>query len=346
MARILYGVAGEGFGHSTRAIEIINFLCQQGHQVKVASYGKGYFILRDHFDVTEIFGLRFVYRENEVQYLETAWKNLLKAPAALKSFNILDKLVADFQPQLIISDFEPLTAATAQLKKIPLLSVDNEHVLIKTKYDYPRNHRSEHQVARLITRLMMFRAKAYVVLSFFPCQPLSKKVFVLPPLIRQAVLDLQPTKQDYVLVYLNNEFSGLLDILKQQPGRFLVYGFDCQKAEANLTFKKFDQKEFLHDLAGASAVIGTAGFSLISEALYLGKPYLAVPAQQQFEQTLNAYHLAKLGYGAYAEELTSSVVADFLLKLADYNAVLAGGIPSGNQAVFAKLQELIKLYAK
>ena len=42
MARIVYGVSGEGSGHSSRASEIIPFLLDSGHEVKVVSYNRGY----------------------------------------------------------------------------------------------------------------------------------------------------------------------------------------------------------------------------------------------------------------------------------------------------------------
>ena len=71
-----------------------------------------------------------------------------------------------------------------------------------------------------------------------------------------------------------------------------------------MLFKKPSMDGFLHDLAGCKAIIANAGFSLVSEALYLGKPYLAVPVQHQFEQIFNAYFLDKEGYGAFWEELT------------------------------------------
>lgn len=43
---------------------------------------------------------------------------------------------------------------------------------------------------------------------------------------------------------------------------------------------------FLQDLASAKAVMATAGFTLISESLQLGKPYLAMPMDGQYEQQL------------------------------------------------------------
>ena len=66
-------------------------------------------------------------------------------------------------------------------------------------------------------------------------------------------------------------------------------------------------------LRGASkkAVIATAGFTLISEALYLHKPYLALPMQGQFEQELNAFQLESLGYGKNVTEVSAEAIGDF-----------------------------------
>ena len=39
MARIVYGVSGEGSGHSSRAREMIPHLERAGHRVRVVTYG-------------------------------------------------------------------------------------------------------------------------------------------------------------------------------------------------------------------------------------------------------------------------------------------------------------------
>ena len=56
MVNILYGVNGEGSGHSSRAREVIAHLEAQGHRVHVASFDRGLRNLKDDFDVTEIDG--------------------------------------------------------------------------------------------------------------------------------------------------------------------------------------------------------------------------------------------------------------------------------------------------
>ena len=42
MARIVYGLSGEGSGHSSRSQQMARHLVTQGHEVKLASYDRGY----------------------------------------------------------------------------------------------------------------------------------------------------------------------------------------------------------------------------------------------------------------------------------------------------------------
>jgi UDP:flavonoid glycosyltransferase YjiC (YdhE family) len=98
---------------------------------------------------------------------------------------------------------------------------------------------------------------------------------------------------------------------------------------------------FLSDLAGCKAIIANAGFSLVSEALHLGKPYLAVPVKNQFEQIFNAYYLDQTGYGAWWKELNKERVESFLFNLPQYAETLASYPRQGNTALLAKVDELI-----
>src|SRR5262252_6522631 len=107
MANILYGVNGEGSGHSTRSKEVISHLEQKGHKVHVVSFERGLQNLSDRFEVTEIHGMRIAYVNNQVRYRRTLAKNLLTAPKAAKSFRRLMKLADEWRIELVITDFEP-----------------------------------------------------------------------------------------------------------------------------------------------------------------------------------------------------------------------------------------------
>jgi uncharacterized protein (TIGR00661 family) len=126
---------------------------------------------------------------------------------------------------------------------------------------------------------------------------------------------------------------------------FIAYGFGRDGTEGNITFKKPSLDGFFADLVSARAVIANSGFSLVTEALHLAKPYLAVPVSHQFEQIFNAYWLEKSGYGAYWEALNKERVESFLYNVPHYRESLAHYPRQGNAALLQKVDTLIAAYS-
>ena len=154
MATILYGVNGEGSGHSTRAKEVILHLQEQGHTVHVASSDRGLRNLSEFFDVTEIYGLRFAYVNNRVRYERTVAKNLISAPRAARSVRKLGGLAKQWNIDLVCTDFEPLTCHVGHQLHLPTISIDNQHCLTNASVSYPKEFRRDAAAAKLVTRLM------------------------------------------------------------------------------------------------------------------------------------------------------------------------------------------------
>jgi uncharacterized protein (TIGR00661 family) len=342
MANILYGVNGEGSGHSTRAKEVISHLQQQGHRLHVVSFDRGLRNLSESFPVTEIFGLTLTYVNNRVRYKRTLASNLIKAPRAARSLKALSHLVDEENIELVITDFEPLTCHVGHRKKLPVIAIDNQHAITNTVVSLPRGFRRDVAAVRLVTRMMTPHADAYFVLSFFPAPVKRRNTFLFPPIVRQEVLSAKAQTGDYVLVYVTSPAKELAALLKQVRCKFICYGFGIEGQDGNVLFKKPSMEGFLRDLAGAKAVIANAGFSLVSEALYLGKPYLAMPVKNQFEQTFNAYYVDKLGYGAWWRELGKEQIESFLFNLPVYAENLQSYPRAGKSAILAKLDELVR----
>ena len=78
MAKILYGVAGEGFGHSSRSELLGTRLVEAGHEVVFAASHKSYRYLKPTFrkQVREVYGLSFYYSNGSVRPLRTVLKNI------------------------------------------------------------------------------------------------------------------------------------------------------------------------------------------------------------------------------------------------------------------------------
>ena len=64
-------------------------------------------------------------------------------------------------------------------------------------------------------------------------------------------------------------------------------------------------------------------YSLMSEALSLGKPVLAEPVQKQFEQILNALLLEKAGFGMMTNRISKEDISLFMRKIPAYKAAIA-----------------------
>ena len=346
MANILYGVNGEGSGHSTRAKEILTHLQRQGHTVHVVSFDRGLRNLKSEFEVTEIYGLRLAYVRNRVRYRKTIVGNLLKAPRAARSIRQLIRLAEQWAVDLVCTDFEPLSCHVGHHCRLPIISLDNQHLLTRAEISYPREYGHDAAAAKLVTRLMTHGCDAYLVISFFEAPLRRRDTFLFPPILRQEVLQARAAIGDYVLVYVTAPSGELAELLKSIRQRFVCYGFGREGEDGNLLFRPPSLERFLADLAGSKAVLANSGFSLISEALHLRKPYLAWPLRRQFEQIFNAYYIQKMGYGAYWEELNKERIESFLFNLDEYREHLAAYPAQDNSRIFAKLDELIAALGK
>ena len=343
MAKIVYGVSGEGSGHSSRAREMIKHLERLGHTVKVVSYDRGYYNLNSDFDVFETEGLHIASSDNRVSKVKTFTENLQRFRQGHKKLNELRKTIfKKVRPDCVITDFEPMTAYLANHYDLPLITIDNQHRIRYMSYPCPARLQTERRVTVSIIRAMVPRPDVSLVTTFYYGEAKNNRTFFFPPILRQGVLSLQPSLGGHILVYLTSGFESFLKILKSfSREQFLVYGYDRTDRDGNLVYKNFSKVGFLENLASCKAVMATAGFTLMTESFYLHKPYLALPMRGQFEQELNAFWMAKLNYGINLRRIRSEAVGNFLYRLPDYENKLNAYHAVDNRAIKAMLAELL-----
>jgi uncharacterized protein (TIGR00661 family) len=308
MAKVLVGLSGDGIGHSSRCRAIISHLNEQGHQVKIVTSGKGYEYLHDYYSIIKILGLRIVSDSGKVD----AWKTLTEAferlsKHGLKTFKVLLAEVESFQPDIIISDFEPFVVVIGARKHIPVLSVDNQHIIPLCLLKYPKAWLKEYIAAWIVCNTICSYSEHYFLSCFFQPKLLRgfrKKATQVGPILRKEILEQVPAAEDRVLVYIRTpeRAAALLPLLEQIDGsQYCVYGFEnAPPRSQHILLRSHVEEVFLNDLATAKAVITNGGHSLISEALYLGKPVFSIPTKGDFEQMINAYYVQRLGYGMYS----------------------------------------------
>jgi uncharacterized protein (TIGR00661 family) len=318
-------------------------LQRQGHDLWLVSYDRGYRNLKEDFRVFETEGLTIASEDNQVSIVRTFTENLKRLPEGHRKLQQLkNELFKEFQPDVVITDFEPMTAYLANRYDVPLITIDNQHRMRYMEFDCPPGSEADRHITKTIIRAMVPKPDVSLVITFVEGPTTNDRTFLFPPILRQAVLDKTPTRGDHILVYVTSGFETLLDELQEfQREEFLVYGYDRSDSSGPLHFRPFSRDGFLDDLASAKAVIATAGFTLISEALYLRKPYCALPMEGQFEQELNAYMLGGLGYGKNAVELDGELLGDFLYHIPDYARAVANYPAADNSAITQKLDELL-----
>lgn len=348
--RILYSVCGEGMGHATRSSVIIKHLLKDNELIIFAS-GKAYDFLSKKFDnVYYIEGFNTVYIENTAKYMSTFLAGLKNLPKSLKNnMKILYNIARVFKPNIIISDFEAYSNLLSKILGIPLISVDNIHVITQCKLELPEKYYTERLAAQGVIHSFITLPKSYFITTFFyPEVKNEKKVFLYPPVLRNEILNLKPFNGDHVLVYQTSDSnSKLIDILKSLDEKFIIYGFDTEKEEEeNLKFRKFNEDKFFKDFESCKAVVANGGFTLMSEAIYLGKPVYTIPVKKQFEQTVNAVYLKKSGYGEFHEQISKESFETFISKLDSYRNALNSFEHDYNNKIFHDLDKVIVKYSK
>jgi uncharacterized protein (TIGR00661 family) len=101
----------------------------------------------------------------------------------------------------------------------------------------------------------------------------------------------------------------------------------------------FSDAGFVDDLRTARGVVSNGGFTLLGEAIYLGRPVLSVPVGKQFEQVVNARYLEREGFGMTADEVTGAVLQEFLGRTPDLRRNLSGYKQDGNRKTLECLEE-------
>jgi len=345
--RILYGVNGEGMGHATRSQVVVESLMSD-HDVHVVASGAAFNYLSTVLpDVEEILGAKFVMEDGEIRRWATVRENLADvgsgAPHSVKHWIEMTK---QWRPDVVVTDFEPLAAIYARVSRTPLVAVDNINMLDRCHHDQEivAGYREDYTVARAVTRSMVPNAVNYLVTTFFYPRIAKGQTTLVPSILRDEIVAATPERGEHLVVYSSGE-ENTLAALRDSGVPCRVYGMRGGPAEGttdgNLEFKPRSNEGFVEDLRTSRGVVAGGGFSLMSEAVYLGKPMLAMPLHGQFEQLMNSRYLERDGYGIAATEVTSEVLDGFLTGLDGFEENLAGYEQRGNEETLAAVRERI-----
>jgi uncharacterized protein (TIGR00661 family) len=349
----LYGVAGEGMGHATRSHAFLTDLVGE-HDVLVVASGRARDYLARHFpQVREILGFTLAYEDNAIRRWETVTQNLRGAvsrwPTQVRQFY---EVARDFDADVVVSDFESFVLTVAARERVPAISVDNIMMLDRCRHDEGiiGGDTLDFELARQIARTKAPGLHWAVVPTFFRPPLRRKNTTLVAPVLREAVLAARSEPGEHLLVYQTAAGSEtLVRTLRKTGLPCRLYGVRRDLSEdlvdGRLVYRPFSEAGFLEDLRTARGVIAGGGFSLLSECVYLHKPALSIPVAGQFEQTLNARYLERLGYGEYAPAPAEDAVLAFLERIPDHERRLQGYHQDGNAEALSALREQLAAVA-
>lgn len=298
--KIFYGVQGTGNGHITRARVMAKELYEAGVDVTFQFTGRP----ADKFFDMEIFngyqirtGLTFNTDKGQVNYLKTALD--AKPFTFISDVKSLDLSSYD----LVISDFEPVTAWAAKLQKKTVLGIGHQYAF---NHKIPRAGSDP-----LAEQVMKYFAPANTGVGLHWHhfgQP------ILPPIIDTPETPKSIIKNK-IVVYLpfedQNEVVRLLSPFENFE--FHIYSPEVTKSHFNhIVCNPLSRVGFQKDLYDCAGIISNAGFELASEALQLGKKILVKPLHAQMEQISNAAALQQLGYGHTMIDMDISAIEHWL----------------------------------
>lgn len=301
--KILYGVQGTGNGHISRARVMAQaFALRNDVQVDFLFSGRP---PQDYFDM-QVFGdyqcregITFSTSKGAVQRWQT-FRNL-----QLRQFYKDVKSLDLSAYELVINDFEPLSAWAARRSGTPSISVSHQAAFLNS---FPLHKGSI--ADKLITRYFApTRYQLGVHWYHFGHN-------IMPPFIEGNAQP--PCTNSHILVYLPFED---LDDIRQMLEPLSEYNFVCfhpaikdEYHDEHLLWRKPSKGNFHHSLQHSAGVIANGGFELSSECLQLGKKLLIKPLHGQYEQLSNSLILSELGLCTTMHRLDTELVDKWLLK--------------------------------
>jgi uncharacterized protein (TIGR00661 family) len=330
--RYLFIIQGEGRGHMTQAIALSAMLREAGHEVVHAMVGKssrrevpGFFFEKIQAPVTLFESPNFAMdsKNVKIQIGRTIIVNTFKVATFIKSMMTIRKIIKETKPDVIINFYELLCGLYSGFlrPKQKIICIGHQFLLLHPDFTFPKGFKTDRKLMRLNTAVTSMGSSTHLALSFrrMPDAP-KKHVYVVPPLLRPEVKNLQTGNKGYILGYMLN--SGLANEIetwhKAHPQYELHFFWDKKdapeelKVDDKLTFHRLNDKKFLEMMSQCAAYSSTAGFESICEAMYLGKPIMMVPTYGHFEQNCNALDAKLAGGGVPNVVFDLSVLVDYM----------------------------------
>jgi len=282
--KILYAIQGTGNGHVSRASEIIPLLKQYA-DTDVLLSGTQADVGVPHSLAYRLKGLSFVFgKKGGIDFYKTFEQ--LQTRRFLREIQALPVEKYD----LVINDFEPVSAWACRLKKVPCIAMSHQFAVLHKQAPRP----SSYDPFALMVLKHYAPAQAGVGFHF---ETYGDNIFT--PVIRSSIRHAAFSNKGHYTVYLpayrDEKIIRFLSSFPEVEWEIFSKHSRIAYREKNCRVRPVDADSFTRSFIHCEGILCGAGFETPAEALYMGKKLLVVPMKQQYEQHCNAAGAAALG---------------------------------------------------
>ena len=282
--KVLYAIQGTGNGHLSRARDVIPAL-QKRCDLDVLISG-----IQADVDIPypvkyRYKGLSFIFGKRGGVDI---WKTYLKSNLSRLRREIRSLPVGNYD--LVINDFEPVSAWACYFKKQPCVSLSHQSAVLHPAAPKPVN--TDYMGKIILQKYAPVRNRMGFHFSSY-----AENIYT--PVIRKEVRNAEKRNQGHYTVYLPayDDFMLMQSLGRFKDVQWEIFSKHNKKeiSEDNVHISPISNKAFIKSMAESEGVLCGAGFETPAEALFLEKKLLVIPMKTQYEQQCNAAALEDMG---------------------------------------------------
>ena len=282
--KILFAIQATGNGHLSRAREIIPHLLNYGELDLLISGTQA--------DVTLPYLIKFKKHGAGFTFGKKGGVDIIDTVKNFKPFNFFSDIfnfpVQDYD--LVINDFEPITAWACKLKNQKCIALSHQSSFLSNKVPRPEK---QDIFAEWILKNYAPSTSRYS----FHFKQFDKHIYT--PVIRSEIRNLETSNKGHITVYLPAHSDELLikNLSKINDVQWDIYSKHSKIAyrDRNVQITPINNELFNKSLASGDGLLTAGGFESPAEAIHLRKKVMMIPMSNQYEQQCNALAAKDLG---------------------------------------------------
>ncbi len=282
--KILYAIQGTGNGHMSRARDIIPLLQKKG-ELDILVSGIQADVELPYPVKYKFKGLSFIFgKKGGIDLVATYRKSNLK-----QLFREIKSLPVE-EYDIVINDFEPVSAWACKRKHLPCIGLSHQAAVINKRSPKPKSN-------DLVGKAVLNNYAPVTASYGFHFREYDKNIFtpVIRGQVRNAVTATKKHYTVYLPAYSDKKIIKVLGELKDIEWE--VFSKHSKKIyhEKNISIRPIHNEQFVESMLQCTGILCGAGFETPAEALFLQKKLMCIPMKGQYEQQCNAAALQTLG---------------------------------------------------